>query len=119
MIAITALLPALQKLVKKLRADLLARSTEVSEVAARLRQLHAARLKEKRSAQSYEAWRDEFLTQVAVAWVLGCVFVRYLEDNRFLGDYLLAGPTPEALDHAKHNFNTFLHQTKTPDTERE
>ena len=30
---------------------------------------------------TYESWREDRLTQVAVAWILGCIFVRFLEDN--------------------------------------
>src|SRR4051794_1960788 len=110
MIDTAALLPDLQELVKLLHADLIERSQERGDVAARLRGLHTNRQKQQRSAQSYEEWREEFLTQVAAAWVLGCVFVRYLEDNRFLHDgYLLAGPDEAGLEQAKHNFTTFMH----------
>ena len=31
----------------------------------------------QRTAQLFEAWRGEYLTQVAAAWILGCVFVRF------------------------------------------
>ena len=34
-----------------------------------------------RTALTYTAWREDELTQIAVAWILGCVFVRFLEDN--------------------------------------
>jgi hypothetical protein len=110
MIDIAPMVPDLQKLVKELHADLITRSQERPEVEAKLRALHADRKKQHRSAQSYEAWREEFLTQVAVAWVLGCVFVRYLEDNRFLRDFYLAGPDADGLAQARHNFDTFMHQ---------
>src|SRR5262245_37413977 len=108
MIDTAALLPDLQKLVKLLHADLIERSQERPEVAARLKGMHTERQKQQRSGQSYEAWRDEFLTQVAVAWVLACVFVRYLEDNRFLADFFLAGPDEAGLRRAKENFTQFM-----------
>src|SRR4051794_3013026 len=117
MIDTAALLPDLQELVKLLHADLIQQSQGRDDVAARLRALHADRQKQQRSAQSYEEWREEFLTQVAAAWVLGCVFVRYLEDNRFLRDFHLAGPDEDALRQAKDNFNTFMHQ-QPDDAER-
>lgn len=37
-------------------------------------------------------WHDEPLTQVAVAWVLACVFVRFSEDNGLVEVPKLAGP---------------------------
>ncbi len=109
MIETANLLPDLQELVKLLHGDLIKRSQERNEVAARLQALHTDRQKQQRSAQSYEEWREEFLTQVAVAWVLACVFVRYLEDNRFLRDFHLAGPDENGLRRARDNFNTFMH----------
>ena len=33
---------------------------------------------------SWQAWRDDRVTQAAVAWVLTTVFVRFCEDNRLL-----------------------------------
>ena len=36
----------------------------------------------ERTAQNYEDWRSDAITQAAAAWVLSCVFVRFLEDNR-------------------------------------
>jgi len=45
-----------------------------------------------RTAHDLETWREGLLTQVAVAWVLGCVFVRFCEDNGLLPEPLLAGP---------------------------
>jgi hypothetical protein len=103
-----ALLPDLQGLVKLLHADLIERSQERDDVAAHLRALHADRQKQHRSAQSYEEWREEFLTQVSAAWVLACVFVRYLEDNRFLREFHLAGPDSDALRQAKDRFDAYM-----------
>ena len=37
-------------------------------------------------------WRDERVTQAAVAWVLACVFVRFCEDNRLIDHLALSGP---------------------------
>ena len=44
-----------------------------------------------RTAQAFEDWRDDYLEQVAVAWVLACVFVRYMEDNDLIAETYLAG----------------------------
>src|SRR5688572_8656973 len=105
MIDTAGLLPDLQALVKLLHADLIERSQQHGGAAVRLRELHAERQKQQRSAQSYEEWREEFLTQVAAAWVLACVFVRYLEDNRFLRGFHLAGPDEASLGQAKDSFD--------------
>ena len=43
------------------------------------------------SAQAFEEWRDDYLDQVAVAWVLACVFVRFMEDNDLIDECWLAG----------------------------
>jgi len=62
------------------------------EIDAKLRHEYASGKEAHRTAQAYEVWRDEYLTQVAVAWVLGCVFVRFLEDNELIDTPRLAGP---------------------------
>ena len=41
---------------------------------------------------SLEEWRDGEITQAAVAWVLACVFVRFLEDNGLIDQALISGP---------------------------
>ncbi|MDQ1295078.1 MAG: hypothetical protein QG608_2963, partial [Actinomycetota bacterium] len=54
-----------------------------------------------RTALSWQAWRDDRVTQAAVAWVLTTVFVRFCEDNGLLGPVWIAGPAgrrQEALD---------------------
>ena len=87
-----ALLPDLQRLVKDLHADLLERVREHPEIDARLRaDAFAPVEKGGRTAQAYEVWRDDYLEQVAVAWVLACVFVRYMEDNDLIAGSYLAG----------------------------
>ncbi len=85
------MLADLQGLVKYLRTDLLERATEVSEVDRGLREAYGATRQGHRTAQAFEVWRDDYLTQVAVAWVLACVFVRYLEDNALIDESWLAG----------------------------
>ena len=79
-----ALLNDLQKLLKKLEGDLLERSdsAEVPDLSRKLRQEYTAAQAAERTAQSYEEWRSDAITQAAAAWVLSCVFVRFLEDNQ-------------------------------------
>jgi hypothetical protein len=47
-----------------------------------------------RTGMTFGAWREGEITQAGVAWLLACVFVRFLEDNDFLGQVYLAGPGP-------------------------
>lgn len=62
---------------------------------------YAAAVKQERTAATWTAWRDERVTQAAVAWVLTTVFIRFCEDNGLVKPVWIAGPPPrrqEALD---------------------
>ncbi|MEU4645083.1 BREX-2 system adenine-specific DNA-methyltransferase PglX, partial [Micromonospora sp. NPDC023814] len=85
------LLSDLQKQVKNLEKDLREQAESVEEVRLRLRGEYDHAFKVGRTAATWAAWRDERVTQVAVAWVLGTVFVRFCEDNGLLPDPYLAG----------------------------
>ncbi|MGW7002050.1 BREX-2 system adenine-specific DNA-methyltransferase PglX [Streptomyces sp. NPDC054933] len=85
------LLKDLRKQVMALEEDLRERSEAVAEYQAQLESEYAQARDAKRTAATYGAWRDERITQVAVAWVLACVFVRFCEDNRLIADPFLAG----------------------------
>jgi hypothetical protein len=45
-----------------------------------------------RTGMTFSTWRENEITQAGVAWLLACVFVRFLEDNDLLGQNYLAGP---------------------------
>ena len=45
-----------------------------------------------RTAATFETWLGERVTQVAVAWVLATVFVRFCEDNGLIEYPFIAGP---------------------------
>ena len=79
-----SLLTALQRWVKQFENDLRERCKEMPELDASLRGSYVGVKRAGRTAESYELWRDGQLTQVAVNWVLACVFVRFLEDNGFV-----------------------------------
>jgi hypothetical protein len=89
-----ALLADLQKFLQRIEADLLERSksTEVPEVPAALRAEYEKASRAERTAQNYEDWRTDTITQAAAAWVLSCVFVRFLEDNSLIDPPKIAGP---------------------------
>ena len=71
----------------------------------------------RRTALPYTAWRDDYLTQVALAWILGCVFVRFLEDNGLVDPPRLSGPGERrgrALDE-----HTLYFQPRPKDSDRD
>jgi hypothetical protein len=94
MIDRTALLEDLKRLVTRVEADLLARSedSQVTEIAEVLRGEYDRARAAKRTADTYGAWREDRITQAAVAWVLSCVFVRFLEDSDLISPPRIAGP---------------------------
>jgi hypothetical protein len=91
MVDIKTLLPELRKLVVEFAEDLLARSIADSAIDAGLRDAFQKIEEGGRTAQAFETWRDDYLDQVAVAWVLACVFVRFMEDNELIDECWLAG----------------------------
>jgi hypothetical protein len=92
MISRPLLLTDLQRLLKKLEADLRARSESEPAIKVRLTDQYAAARAARRTAAAYTIWRDDLVTQIGVAWILGCVFVRFLEDNDLLDHPFLSGP---------------------------
>ncbi len=88
---IKTLLPELRKLVAELAEDLLARSTSDATIDSGLRDAFHQIERGGRTAQAFEVWREDYLDQVAVAWVLACVFVRFMEDNQLIDECWLAG----------------------------
>lgn len=92
MIDPSRLLADLQRVLKALEDDVRSRVQESEAIDASLREQHDKAKAASRTAQAYEVWRDDYITQVAVAWILGCVFVRFLEDNGLIETTWLAGP---------------------------
>jgi hypothetical protein len=85
------LLGDLQDLLTMLEDDLRERCTEDPAVDQRAQAEFQRAREAQRTAQAYEVWRDEWITQVAVAYLLACVFVRFLEDNELVPEARLAG----------------------------
>ena len=92
MIDRTALLDALKPVLLNLEKDLRARSDAESTIKAKLTEQYEAARASRRTAEAYSVWRDELVTQIAVAWVLGTVFIRFLEDNELLDHPWISGP---------------------------
>ncbi len=109
MIDARALLTDLKKLLTILVADLSERCGEGNAVDEKLRAEHAAAKAANRAAEAYETWRGAYLTQVAAAWILSCVFVRFLEDNGLVDEPRLAGPG-ERLDRARDHHTLYFQQ---------
>lgn len=91
MIDRTELLKTLKSLTSDLVDDLTTRSEEVEEAHDHVRGEYVRAQSAGRTDRSYVEWREDLLNQVAVAWVLGCVFVRFCEDNGLVDDPLLSG----------------------------
>lgn len=109
-VTLTHQLKDLQKLVRTTEDDLRERSQEVAEVGQRLKAAYQAARDTERTLDTYETWRDQYLTQVAVGWVLSTVFLRYLEDNALIDTAYLA-PLERARDYRQHYFQQ--HPTHT------
>ncbi|MHC0429480.1 BREX-2 system adenine-specific DNA-methyltransferase PglX [Streptomyces sp. O3] len=106
------LLKDLKKLVVAVEDDLRARSGSEEEFRTRLDREWREAKDARRTALSFPAWRDERVTQAAVAWVLGCVFVRFSEDNGLIDEPFLAGPGERLAEaEARHeaHFRTYPH----------
>ncbi|MGH3223337.1 MAG: BREX-2 system adenine-specific DNA-methyltransferase PglX, partial [Streptosporangiaceae bacterium] len=85
-------LKALQKQVTLLESDL--KPTALS--SDRLKVEWRAAKSADRTAATFETWVADRVTQVAVAWVLATVFVRFCEDNALIEYPYIAGPADRA-----------------------
>jgi len=97
-----ALLADCKALVRGLVDDLRRLTGSDPETAAVVDAEYAGARAAGRTALAKAEWAEGLDAQVAVAWVLGCVFVRFCEDNGLVPDPLLAGPGGRraiAIDH--------------------
>ncbi|MGW9396561.1 BREX-2 system adenine-specific DNA-methyltransferase PglX [Streptomyces sp. NPDC055642] len=88
----TRLLKDLQAQARLLEDDLRERTDAEPEFRDALRAEYGKAVAAERTAAMYETWRDERVVQIAAAWVLACVFVRFSEDNGLIPDAWLSGP---------------------------
>ena len=91
MIDTRALLTDLQGELGRLFADLNVRVREDPDARARLETEWRSAFDANRTGRTFEVWADDRLTQVAVAWLLACVFVRFCEDNGLVDEARIAG----------------------------
>jgi hypothetical protein len=114
MIDAKRLLADCQALVRELEADLRGQLDARSDLQALLTREHHGATVAKRTRRSAEDWTAERVTQAAVAWALGCVFVRFLEDNALVDTPRLSGTgirLQRARDEEIHYFQ--LHPERT------
>jgi hypothetical protein len=91
----------LQRQVQLLEDDLRARVENQPHVLAAWQAEHKEATARERTAAAWSTWRDDRVTQAAVAWALTTVFVRFCEDNRLVHPVWIGGPPQrrqEALD---------------------
>jgi len=104
--AAAELVNALQKQVLALEADLRARVDGDDEYARQDGVLEAwrrdydAAFASQRTAATWLEWRNERVTQAAVAWVLLTVFARYCEDNALVSPRWISGADSDQRTHA-------------------
>ncbi|MBV5246748.1 BREX-2 system adenine-specific DNA-methyltransferase PglX [Mycolicibacterium sp. PAM1] len=95
--AATELVTALKRQVLALETDLRARvdgddeHARQKDVLDAWRRYYDAAFAAQRTAASWQEWRNDRVTQAAVAWVLLTVFARYCEDNALLSPRWIGG----------------------------
>jgi hypothetical protein len=109
-----ALLDDLKRQVKAVEADLGKQVKGLSEVEVRLRTEYDRARKLGRTAATWNSWLDERVTQVAVAWVLGTVFVRFCEDNRLIPEPYLTGPDGDRRELAEARYDAYVETDDDP-----
>lgn len=109
-----SLLADLQKQVKAAETDLEQQVKAVPEVGTRLRGEYDQARKLGRTAATWNAWLGERITQVAVAWVLGTVFVRFSEDNRLIAEPYITAPDVAGRETAQARYEEYLEKDSDP-----
>ncbi|MGQ4360777.1 BREX-2 system adenine-specific DNA-methyltransferase PglX [Streptomyces sp. SAS_272] len=109
-----ALLNDLKQQVKAVETDLGRQVKVLADVGARLRAEYDQARKLGRTAATWTSWLDERVTQVAVAWVLGTVFVRFCEDNRLIPEPYLTGPDGDRRELAESRYDAYVETDDDP-----
>ncbi|WP_443033656.1 BREX-2 system adenine-specific DNA-methyltransferase PglX [Streptomyces sp. CA2R101] len=97
-----------------LSADRVEQVRAAESHAGRLRAEYDEARRLGRTAATWNAWLDERVTQVAVAWVLGTVFVRFCEDNLLIAEPYLTGPDVERRDLADARYAQYVEEDPDP-----
>ncbi|KFB76364.1 MULTISPECIES: BREX-2 system adenine-specific DNA-methyltransferase PglX [Candidatus Accumulibacter] len=95
MINAPQLLADLTSLLKRLEDDLRQRIAEVAELKTGLQAEWQAARDSDRTAETFDSWAYQVITQAGVHWLLSCVFLRFIEDNGLVERPWLGG-TPDS-----------------------
>ena len=99
MIDAKVLLVDLTRLLKRLEDDLreraLSPASEVPELRGQLQAEWQAARDAERTAETFESWAEQVITQAGVHWLLSCVFLRFIEDNGLVDRPWISG-TPQS-----------------------
>ncbi|GAB3204512.1 BREX-2 system adenine-specific DNA-methyltransferase PglX [Nocardia tengchongensis] len=114
MIAPDALLSDLKKRVSAVEDDLNKQLRALPDIKSRLHEEWSQARKLNRTAATETSWLDERITQVAVAWVLGTVFVRFCEDNHLIADPYLTAPTDDRRELAQARYDAYVETDPDP-----
>jgi len=99
MINAKVLLADLTRLLKRLEDDLRERAlspgSEVPELRGQLQAEWQAARDADRTAETFESWAEQVITQAGVHWLLSCVFLRFIEDNGLVDRPWISG-TPQS-----------------------
>ncbi|GAA1011417.1 DNA methylase [Acrocarpospora pleiomorpha] len=109
-----SLLEDLKQQIKAVETDLAKQVKALPEVGTRLRAEYDKARKLGRTAETWTSWLDERVTQVAVAWLLGTVFVRFCEDNRLIPEPYLTAPDAERRDLAQARYEAYVEDDPDP-----
>ncbi|MFJ7997859.1 BREX-2 system adenine-specific DNA-methyltransferase PglX [Streptomyces sp. NPDC096310] len=105
------------RLLDGLSTDRVEQIRAAESVAGKLRAEYDEAFKLGRTAATWSAWLDERVTQVAVAWVLGTVFVRFCEDNLLIPEPYLAGAGAERRDLAEARYAQYVDEDLDEDAD--
>ncbi len=95
MINAPQLLADLTRRLTVLEADLRERIDTVPDLKTSLQAEWQAARDAERTAETFESWVDQVITQAGVHWLLSCVFLRFIEDNELV-DRPWIGGTPDS-----------------------
>lgn len=111
------LLNDLKTILRRLIDDIRDRCDQMECINKHLQNEYNEAKKADRTAQTYLSWQDEVITQTAAAWILACVFVRFMEDNRLIENSYISGHG-EHLHQARDNYTLYF-RSHPRETDRE
>jgi hypothetical protein len=99
MIDAKVLRTGLTRLLKRLEDDLRERAlspkSDVPDLRGKLQDEWQFARDANRTAERFESWAEQVITQAGVHWLLSCVFLRFIEDNALVDRPWLSG-TPQS-----------------------